>query len=31
MKYVKAFYDFLVAWGEAIHEYRNSKYKRDYY
>lgn len=31
MKYIKAFYDFLIAWGEAIYEYRNSKHAKYYY
>lgn len=25
MKYIKAVWAFLIAWGEAIHEYKKSK------
>ncbi len=30
MKFLKGFYDFLVAWAEAINEYRNSNQNKYY-
>lgn len=30
MKYVARFYDTLVKWGEAIHEYRKNSYPKYY-
>jgi hypothetical protein len=31
MKYIKAIWKFFVAWGEAIHEYKNSKQSHNSY
>ena len=31
MKVLKSIFDFFVAWGEAIHEYRQSNYTKHYY
>lgn len=31
MKFLKGFYNFLVAWAEAIHEYRTQAGRHKYY